>query len=120
MSRSMLILGSLNAFLAVGLGAFGAHGLKKILDDYAIQIWHTGVQYHFYHALGLLVIALIAEKMPAAANAGWLMFVGIILFSGSLYALSLSGMKILGAVTPFGGLCFLGAWLWLAWLALRS
>lgn len=119
MSRSLLILGSLNALLAVGLGAFGAHALKNSLDDYALQIWHTGVQYHFYHALGLLLIALIAEKIPAAANAGWLMFAGILLFSGSLYALSLSGVKILGAVTPLGGLCFLGAWLWLAWLAWR-
>jgi uncharacterized membrane protein YgdD (TMEM256/DUF423 family) len=119
MSRSLLLLGSINAFLAVGLGAFGAHGLQKILSEQALQTWHTAVQYHFYHALGLLLIALLVEKLPAAVNVGWLMFAGILLFSGSLYALSLSGIKILGAITPLGGLCFLAAWLWLAVLAYR-
>lgn len=119
MSRTFLLLGSINALLAVGLGAFGAHGLQKILSEQALQTWHTAVQYHFYHALGLLLIALLVEKLPAAVNAGWLMFAGILLFSGSLYVLSLSGIKILGAITPFGGLCFLAAWLWLAVLAYR-
>ena len=119
MSPQLLLLGSLNAFLAVALGAFGAHGLKATLSAEALQTWNTAVQYHFFHALGLLLIALLVEKLPAAVTAGWIMFAGIVLFSGSLYLLSLSGIRILGAITPFGGLCFLAAWLWLAVLAYR-
>ena len=119
MSKSLLLLGSINCFLAVALGAFGAHGLQKILTEQALQTWHTAVQYHFFHALGLLLIALLVEKLPAAVTAGWIMFAGILLFSGSLYALSLSGIKILGAITPLGGVCFLFAWGWLAVVAYR-
>lgn len=119
MSRQLLILGALNCFLAVGLGAFGAHGLKQVLTEQTLQTWHTAVQYHFFHALGLLTIALLVDKMPGATVVGWIMFAGIVLFSGSLYVLSLSGMKMLGIITPFGGLCFLAAWLWLAVIAWR-
>ena len=119
MSRQLLLLGSINSFLAVALGAFGAHGLQQVLTASALQTWHTAVQYHFFHALGLLFIGLLAEKMPRAVTAGWIMFTGIVLFSGSLYVLSLSGIKMLGMITPFGGVCFLIAWLWLALLAYR-
>lgn len=120
MSKLFLITGSINCFLAVALGAFGAHGLKSSLSAQALQTWNTGVEYHFYHALGLLAIAIILRDYPQALMSGWLMLAGIILFSGSLYALSLSGIKPLGIITPFGGLCFLAAWLWLAISVYRS
>lgn len=114
MSKLLLIIGSINCFFAVALGAFGAHGLKAILDERALQTWNTGVEYHFYHALGLLAIGLIVRDYPNSVMAGWLMLTGIILFSGSLYILSVTGIKPLGIITPFGGLCFLAAWGWLA------
>ena len=120
MSRALIILGSINCFLAVALGAFGAHGLQKILEARAIETWHTAVDYHFIHALGLLAVAIIAEKYPSVVTAGWIMFSGILLFSGSLYVLSLSGIKILGMITPFGGLLFLAAWAWLAVAVIRK
>lgn len=113
MSRIFLSLGALNAFLCVGLGAFGAHGLKKTLAADMLAVYQTGVQYHFYHALGLLVIGLLLLHFPRSkliAWSGWLMMMGIVLFSASLYALSLTGMRGLGMITPFGGVAFLSAW----------
>ena len=101
MTKLFIIIGSINCLLAVALGAFGAHGLKSIITPQALQTYTTGVEYHFFHALGLLAI-------------------GIILFSGSLYALSLTGIKPLGMITPFGGLCFMLAWGWLAVSVYRS
>ncbi len=98
--------------LAVVLGAFGAHGLKGRVDDYAIGIWERAVFYHFIHALGLLVIPLFRIR-----RANWvavLLLIGILLFSGSLYVLVLSGVRMVGVVTPFGGLAFIAAWLLLA------
>ncbi|AGK56093.1 DUF423 domain-containing protein [Bacillus sp. 1NLA3E] len=112
--KLFIIIGAINAFLAVGLGAFGAHGLKARLDPYYLDIWKTGVQYQMYHALGLLVIGVLAGKLPANSlitKSGWLMLAGIVLFSGSLYVLSLTQIKILGAITPFGGVAFLAAWI---------
>ncbi|MGM0546477.1 MAG: DUF423 domain-containing protein [Bacteroidota bacterium] len=103
--------------LAVALGAFGAHGLKEILDNEMLDIFETGVKYHFYHALGLLVIGLVAPLMPDSSLlqwSGWLMVAGITIFSGSLYVLSIGGIKWLGAITPIGGLCFISAWVLLA------
>lgn len=120
MSKLFLILGSINCFLAVALGAFGAHGLKSIISPQALQTWGTGFEYHFFHALGLLAIGIIVRDYPGTVLSGWLMLAGIILFSGSLYALSLSSIKPLGMITPFGGLCFLAAWLWLAISIYRS
>ncbi|QSA96204.1 DUF423 domain-containing protein [Methylococcus sp. EFPC2] len=117
MHRQFLLLSSLAAFLAVALGAFGAHALRGRLDDYALAIYQTGVQYQFWHALGLGLIAFAAQSKPDAALlrwAGWLMLAGIALFSGSLYVLALSGLRWLGMITPFGGTAFLGAWLLLA------
>ncbi len=99
--------------LAVILGAFGAHGLKKVLSEEMLTIFETGVTYHFYHAIGLLVIGVVARYMPDSALlswSGWLMLAGIIVFSGSLYLLSASGVRWLGAVTPVGGLCFIASW----------
>jgi len=121
-SNLFLIMGSLNAMFAIMLGAFAAHGLKKTLPDDLLNIFHTGAQYHFYHALGLLVVGLIAIHLPTSGVkwAGWLMLTGIILFSGSLYVLAISGIRWLGMITPFGGMCFIGAWLILAWSLYRS
>ncbi|MFW2373592.1 MAG: DUF423 domain-containing protein [Gammaproteobacteria bacterium] len=119
-SRRFVFMGSINAFLAVALGAFGAHGLKAMLSPQALQTWQTAFEYHIYHALGLILIALLLDILPKARIAGWLMLAGIILFSGSLYLLALSGIKMLGMITPLGGLCFLAAWAWLALLSLRT
>ncbi|MDH5474033.1 MAG: DUF423 domain-containing protein [Gammaproteobacteria bacterium] len=120
MSKQFIIIGSINCLLAVALGAFGAHGLKAMISPQALQTYTTGVNYHFFHALGLLAIGIILRDFPRVEMAGWLMLAGIILFSGSLYALSLSGIKPLGMITPVGGLCFIIAWGWLAFGVYRS
>ena len=112
--KRFIILGAINACLSVALGAFGAHALKASLDEYSLGIWNTGVQYQMYHALGLLVVGLLASKFPTSkliSTAGWLMFVGIVLFAGSLFVLALSGITILGAITPFGGVAMVIAWI---------
>lgn len=104
--------------LAVMMGAFGAHGLRSRLDAYAMGVYERAVFYHFIHAVGLLVVPLFVRAgmlSPAAENrVGWLLAIGILLFSGSLYALAISGVKMLGAVTPFGGIFFILAWIFLA------
>lgn len=107
--------------LAVMIGAFGAHALQDRLDAYSKGIYETGVMYHFSHALGLLVVSFLPRiGALSASRTAWvcgLLLAGVILFSGSLYALALSGVRILGAVTPFGGVAFIAAWLLLAyWL----
>lgn len=122
MFKLFVSLGSINAFLAVALGAFGAHGLKSKLTPEMMSIFETAVQYHFYHALGLLAVGLVATNLPESTWlrwSGWLMFAGIVIFSGSLYLLSVSGTRWLGAVTPVGGLCFLGSWILLAVAVLK-
>ncbi|TWD99529.1 uncharacterized membrane protein YgdD (TMEM256/DUF423 family) [Neobacillus bataviensis] len=111
--KAFIIVGAINAFLAVALGAFGAHGLKDRLDAHYLEIWKTGVTYQMFHATGILIIALLLGKVPMSSLfnwSGWLMLVGIILFSGSLYLLSLTKVGVLGAITPIGGVCFLSAW----------
>ena len=98
--------------LAVALGAFGAHGLKSQLSTEMLQTWKTGVDYHFYHALGLLLIGILAVSFPSEL-VKWsaiLLTAGIVLFSGSLYALAISGIKWLGAITPVGGMSFITGW----------
>jgi len=104
--------------LAVGLGAFGAHGLKARLDEYRMGIWEKAVFYHFVHALGLLIVSLI-PRTSTLPKSGldwvcWLLLAGILIFSGSLYVLALSGNRMLGAITPIGGVSFIAAWLLLA------
>ena len=114
MFRTFLILGSINAFLSVALGAFGAHGLKSRLSEEMMQIYQTAVQYHMFHSVGLLLVGIVAQWMTNSSLlnwAGWSMAVGILLFSGSLYLMSVTGMRWLGAVTPFGGVAFLAGWL---------
>ena len=117
MSKTFLLLGAVNTFLCIALGAFGAHGLKNILSSEMLTIFHTGVQYHFYHALGLLFIGLLLvnfAKSRLIELSGWFMLLGIILFSVSLYLLSLTEIRALGMITPFGGVSFLIAWAILA------
>ncbi len=115
-------LGSINALIAVMLGAFGAHALKNRLSAEMLEIFQTGVQYHFYHALGLLAIGVIAYHLPDSGLlrwSGWLMLAGIIIFSGSLYILSTSGITWLGAITPIGGTAFIVAWILLTIAVLK-
>ena len=115
-------LGSINALIAVMLGAFGAHALKSRLSAEMLEIFQTGVQYHFYHALGLLAVGIIAYHLPDSGLlkwSGWLMLAGIIIFSGSLYVLSTSGITWLGAITPIGGTAFIAAWILLTIAVLK-
>lgn len=118
----LLAAGAINAALAVGAGAFGAHGLRERLAPRALEIFETGARYHMYHALGMLLCALAAASggIAGARTAGWILQVGIVIFSGSLYLLALTDVKILGAITPIGGLAFLVGWVWLAVSALRG
>jgi uncharacterized membrane protein YgdD (TMEM256/DUF423 family) len=106
------------------MGAFGAHALKDRLDAYSLGVYEKAVFYHFLHAIGILLIALLARTgaigIAGQTRAAWLLLVGIILFSGSLYTLALSGQRILGAVTPLGGIAFIAGWLVLVYEALRA
>jgi uncharacterized membrane protein YgdD (TMEM256/DUF423 family) len=114
MQKLFLLAGSIAMALAVALGAFGAHGLKSKLSQEMLDIFETGVQYHFYHAIGLLIVGLLAQYLPNSSLlkwGGWLMISGIIIFSGSLYTLSTTGIRWLGAITPIGGLCFIASWI---------
>ena len=114
MAKFYLVLGSINALLVVLIGAFGAHGLKAKLTVENMAIYQTAVQYHFYHAVGLILVGLIATQFsspPYLRWSAWLMMMGIILFSGSLYALSITNIRWLGMITPFGGMAFILAWL---------
>ncbi|PLT35916.1 DUF423 domain-containing protein [Bacillus sp. V5-8f] len=110
--KLFIILGAINAFFAVALGAFGAHGLEGRIPDKYLETWKTGVTYQMFHAAGLLVVGLLSGKMAGQLLtwSGWLMFIGILLFSGSLYVLSVTQIKVLGAITPLGGVSFLAAW----------
>ncbi|KPV56088.1 membrane protein [Paenibacillus sp. A3] len=122
MNRTFVALGGICAFLSVALGAFGAHALKGKLAADMLANFQTGVQYQMMHSLGLIAIGLAASLLPASGHlrrAGWSMFVGIVVFSGSLYVLSITGIKQLGAITPIGGVAFLFGWLSLV-LALRA
>ena len=117
MTRIFFALGSIFGGLAVGLGAFGAHGLVNILTPERLVTYETAVRYQMYHAIALLVVALALTQWPAATKplqtGGWLFVAGIILFSGSLYLLSVSGIRWLGAVTPLGGVAFVAGWLFM-------
>jgi uncharacterized membrane protein YgdD (TMEM256/DUF423 family) len=112
-AKLFLVLGGLAALAAVVLGAFGAHALKDRLPPEMLAVWRTGTEYHFYHALGLIAVGLVAAQLPGSALlkwSGWLMLAGIALFSGSLYLLASTGTRWLGAVTPVGGTAFIAAW----------
>lgn len=122
-AKLFILFGALACAAGVVLGAFGAHALKARLAPDLLATWQTAVQYHFWHALGLVAIGTIALHLPASTAlkwAGWLMVAGLVLFSGSLYGLALSGARWLGAVTPFGGVAWIGAWVLLAVAVLKS
>ena len=115
MNRILVALGAINAAAAVAAGAFAAHGLRGRLEARALEVFETGARYHMYHALAMIAAGLLAAKAP-----GWIFLAGIVLFSGSLYALALTDVKVLGAITPLGGLAFLVGWVWLAVRVLRG
>ncbi len=122
-AKLFLALGCIAALLAVALGAFGAHALKARIAPELMAVYKTGVEYHFYHALGLLLTGLAALRLPESAclrGAGWAMLAGIVLFSGSLYLLALTGLAWLGAVTPLGGAAFIAAWALFALAILKA
>jgi uncharacterized membrane protein YgdD (TMEM256/DUF423 family) len=116
-----IALGAVNAAIAIAAGAFAAHGLRDRLDARALEVFETGARYHMYHAFAIVVAGLLAAgSMRGSQVAGWLFQIGIVLFSGSLYAIALTGVKGLGSVTPLGGVAFIVGWLWLAWSAWRA
>jgi uncharacterized membrane protein YgdD (TMEM256/DUF423 family) len=122
MERTFAVLGALSGLVGVAAGAFGAHALRARLAPDLLAVFHTGAQYQMYHALALLAAGWACARWPggAAEGAGWCFLAGTLLFSGSLYALALSGVRALGAVTPIGGVAFLAGWACLAWAALRG
>src|SRR6266480_1705476 len=111
--------GALLLALAVILGAFGAHGLRDRLDAYSMSLWEKAVFYHFIHAMGVLVVSILPRTQtfpaPAASNVCWLLTAGILIFSGSLYLLAVTGLRTLGTITPIGGLAWIAGWLLLAY-----
>lgn len=119
MSSLFFVLGALFAFVAVAGGAFGAHSLKAILAPDLLAVFETGIRYQMYHALALLAVGWAAHQYPQASFhiSGWLFVAGIVLFSGSLYVLALSGVRWLGAITPLGGVLLLAGWAVFAWQA---
>ena len=122
MDRLFFGLGATSAFIAVAAGAFGAHALRARLSPDLLATFETGARYQMYHALALLAAAWATARWPGSLIqwAGWLFVIGTVLFSGSLYALALSGVRWLGAVTPFGGVAFLGGWVCLVLAAVRG
>lgn len=122
MGQHFFWIGALSAGISVAAGAFGAHGLRGRLSDEMLVVFETGARYQMYHALALLATAWACSRWPGTVthSAGWLFITGTVIFSGSLYLLSLTGMRWMGAVTPLGGLAFMAGWLCLAWAALRS
>ena len=122
MDRTFAVLGVVSAAIAVALGAFGAHGLRGRVTPDLANVFEVGARYHMYHALGLIGVAWMASRWPGVATnaAGWLFVVGTILFSGSLYLMTLTGQRWLGAITPLGGAAFILGWLALAWRLLRG
>lgn len=121
-ARAFLLLGAIYGLLGVAFGAFGAHALRARLAPDLLAVYHTGVEYQFYHALALLAVGLLAQQRGAAplTVAGWCFALGVPLFCGSLYLLALSGTRWLGAITPLGGLLFLAGWGALIWAVLKS
>lgn len=122
MDRLFFAAGAIAGFLAVALGAFGAHALKTRLSPEMLNIFEVGVRYHFYHALALLAVAWACSRWPGSLTvaSGWLFIIGIVIFSGSLYLLTFSGLRWFGAITPVGGLAFLAGWVCLLVAALKN
>jgi uncharacterized membrane protein YgdD (TMEM256/DUF423 family) len=122
MAKFWLLSAGIFGFLSVALGAFGAHSLKNILDDYGKSIYEKAVLYQMFHTVALFAVGLLQhfQKQISFSVAGWGFFVGIILFSGSLYLLAVTGIKWLGAITPIGGVAFLFGWFWLVWTLIKG
>jgi uncharacterized membrane protein YgdD (TMEM256/DUF423 family) len=122
MERIFFLCGALSALIGVAFGAFGAHGLKNRLSAELLATFEVGVRYQMYHAFALLVVAWVLTRWHSvfAVASGWCFVIGTLLFSGSLYVLSLSGVRWLGAITPFGGLAFLAGWLLIAWAVWKA
>ena len=121
-NRYLVIIAALTLMTGVAAGAFGAHGLKRAVDADMLAIWHTAVLYQLIHGLGMLLAALLAAHFASSLlnTAATVMFAGVLVFSGSLYVLVLTGTKWLGAITPLGGLAFIVAWAMVAWAAFRA
>ncbi|TFJ93410.1 DUF423 domain-containing protein [Lentibacillus salicampi] len=119
--KLFLMLGAINGFLAVALGAFGAHGLEGKLSEKALGTWDKAVNYQMFHTMALLVTGLLMAKWQSGGMvwAGWLFFIGIVLFSGSLYIYSVSGVKTFAMITPFGGVAFLIGWVLLGYAVIK-
>ncbi len=123
MERIFFILASVFGGLAVALGAFGAHALRARLTASLLETFETGVRYHFYHAIALVLVVVALDRWPKSnlpTLAGWLFVIGIVIFSGSLYALAFTGIRWLGAITPIGGVAFIAGWVCLALAAWRG
>lgn len=121
--KMFLAIASFMMALAISLGAFGAHGLKSILDEYMLKVYNTGIQYHFYNTLGLFIATFIYALKPQSKKiyvSLWLILIGMIIFSFSLYALTILNMPILGAITPIGGTLLIIAWLTLTYGILKD
>lgn len=122
MDRLFVMIGALSGGIGVAAGAFGAHALRARLEPRMLEVFETGARYQMYHALALLAVAWVASRWPSglASASGWLFLAGTLLFSGSLYAMALTGVRALGAITPLGGVCFIAGWLCLALAATRA
>ena len=122
MQKSFLLLGAILAFTAVAAGAFGAHALKQKLNSDMLNAFEVGVRYQMYHALVLILIAILYSIHPNGimSASGWTLFAGTCIFSGSLYALAISGIRVLGAITPIGGVFLLIGWILFAWAVIKS
>jgi len=122
MERLFMMIGALSGAISVAAGAFGAHALRARLEPRQLEVFETAARYQMYHALALLAVAWAASRWPGSlvTASGWLFVAGTILFSGSLYAMTFTGVRALGAITPFGGVCFIAGWVCLAVIAARS
>lgn len=122
MERVFFVLGALSAFIGVAAGAFGTHGLKSRMSAEMLSVFEVGVRYQMYHAFALIVAAWLQAKWPSSlvTTSGWFFVIGTIFFSGSLYLLSVSGVRWFGAITPLGGLAFLAGWVCMAWGVWRA
>lgn len=122
MERLFVMMAALSGAIGVGAGAFGAHALRAKLEPRMLEVFETGARYQMYHAIALLGVAWVASRWPGstATAAGWLLLAGTILFSGSLYAMALTGVRGLGAITPLGGVCFIAGWICLGLTAMKG
>jgi uncharacterized membrane protein YgdD (TMEM256/DUF423 family) len=122
MERLFVMIGALSGAIGVGAGAFGAHALRARLEPRMLEVFETGARYQMYHAIALLAVGWAASRWPGSLTtaSGWLFLAGTVLFSGSLYAMALTDVRALGAITPLGGVCFIAGWLCLAVAAMRS